>query len=277
MAISEHDIQVNNRNVHYYEDGIINGRSVLLIHGGIGSADANWSTVIPDLSENYHVIAPDLPGFGKSDSLATNSSLANIVDWVMTFLDSQGIDQIAVIGHGFGALIARFIAAQHPQVIPAVVLINGGFVPGIPSLAKTLMGLPVIGSIVTRYLANATVSDDSLNEMIYQKEARTPQLVASAKANTGGFAQLMQTIATQPIPTNKQLLVAVLIVWGLEDRSVSVDEGTKLKATIPGAKFVEIEECGHFPQLEEHDIFDWQVKDFLIKNDPKNLDQIPGT
>jgi len=277
MAVSKHDVQIDGRNVRYYEDGLHHGRSVLLLHGGIGDAGVNWASCIPSLAEDYHVLAPDLPGYGGSDSLPASSSLADVVVWVLAFLDSQGIDQIAVIGSSFGALIARLTATLHPQVVPAVVLINGGFVPAVPSLAKTLMGLPAIGTFLTRYLARTAVSEDSLGEMIHHKETITPDLITSATANVNGFAHLMQMTATKPIPTRDKPMVAVLILWGVEDGTTAVSEGQKLKNEIPDAKFVEIEECGHLPHLEEHDIFDWQVKDFLTKNDRHKRNQIPGT
>jgi len=277
MAVSTHEVQINNRNVRYYEDGLHHGRSILLLHGGIGDAEANWTEVIPSLAEDYHVLAPDLPGYGKSDPLPADSSLADMVLWVMDFLESQGIDQTAVIGNSFGALIARLMAAQHPQIIPAVILINGGFVPAVPPLAKTLMGLPVVGMFLTRYLARTASSKDSLSEMIHHSEAVTDDLIASAKANVNGFAQLMHMTATKPVPTHDKPLVAVLIIWGIEDGTTASSEGEKLKEAIPGAKFVDIEGCGHLPHLEEQDIFDWQVKDFLASSDPHKRNQIPGS
>lgn len=277
MAISAHDIQINNRNVHYYEDGLQHGRSILFLHGGVGDAETNWQTVIPDFAKEYHILAPDLPGFGKSDSLPANSSLADIIAWVMAFLESQGTEQIAIVGNSFGALIARLIATQYPQMIPVVILVNGGYVPAVPALAKTLMGLPVIGTLLTRYLAKLAVNEESLNEMIFQSDAITPELIASAKANVNGFAGLMQMTATKPIPTSDKPLVAVLIIWGIQDGTTTVAEGKKLQQALTGAKFVDIEDCGHLPHLEEYDIFEWQVKDFLAKNDPHKRNQIPGT
>ena len=71
-------------------------------------------------------------------------------------------------------------------------------------------------------------------------------------------------------------MVSGLILWGVEDQSTSLIEGKKLKNELAGADFVEIEGCGHLPHLEEPDIFEWQVKQFLAKRDPNKRAEIPG-
>ena len=70
MTISENVIDVGGLPVHYWEGGAENGRALLLLHGGIGDAWANWSKVMPALAEDYHVFAPDLPGFGEIGAAA---------------------------------------------------------------------------------------------------------------------------------------------------------------------------------------------------------------
>ncbi len=276
MALSEHKTTVKNQTIHYYEDGLHHGRSVLLLHGGIGDAKHNWADVIVSLAEDYHVLAPDLPSYGDSDSLPTNCSLSDMIDWVLGFLESQGIEQTAVVGSGLGALIARLMAAQHPNIVPAVILVNGGFIPDIPPLAKTLMSLPLLGNFFTGYLARAATSDESMQDLIHHAEAITPELKSNVQANLTGYAKLMRLTATSAPSKKQKPLVATLIIWGLADKSVSASAGQKLKKALAGATYIDIEGCGHLPHLEEPDIFDWQVKQFLAKNDPLKRNTIPG-
>lgn len=277
MAIETHKSDINGQGIQYYEDGVHHGRSVLLIHGGIGDAKQNWYNMIPTLAEDYHILAPDLPGFGGSDNLPNHSDLSDITAWIIAFLELQGIDQVAVIGTGFGALIARLLAAQYPQSVAAIVLMNGGFVPAVPAWAKIAMGLPVVGTVFTNFLARIATSEDGLKDMIHHPEVITPELIENVNANISGYASLMRMTATQPLPTKNKPMVSTLILWGEADKSTSVVEGNKLKAFLGNVPFVEIEGCGHLPHIEESDIFEWQVKNFLAKNDPTKRSAIPGT
>lgn len=275
--VEANEFKLHERNVRYYEDGLHHGRSILLLHGGIGDAKQNWQDIIPIFSEEYHVLAPDLPGFGGTESIGTGKTLSDIIVWLLAFLESQGVNQVVVIGSSFGALIARLMAAQHPHVVAAIVLINGGFVPDVPAWAKVLMGLPVIGTAFSNFLARMATSESGLKDMIYHPEALTPELIESVQSNVSGFAYLMQMTASQPLPEKNKPMVSVLILWGTEDKSTSLSAGNTLKAALGSVDFVQIEECGHLPHIEEPDIFEWQVKNFLDKQNPVKRSSIPGT
>ena len=89
MSVGEYEFTLNNRKVTYYEAGLHHSRSILLLHGGIGDAKHNWYDVIPQLAEDYHVLAPNLPGFGGSENLARHRDLSDITAWLIDFLKSQ--------------------------------------------------------------------------------------------------------------------------------------------------------------------------------------------
>lgn len=276
MTLGEHTFSLNNKNIHYYEDGLHHGRTILLLHGGIGDAELNWKDIIPPLAEDYHVLAPDLPGFGGSDALSGSASLSHVLDWILGFLSSQDVEQAVVVGNSFGGLIARLLAAKHPHIIPAVVVINGGYVPQVPPFAKILLRLPLIGSIISKNLAKLATSEESLREMIHHEDIITPAFIDCVQANRDGFARLMQMTAARPLPTPDKPMVSSMILWGNEDQSVAPSEGKKLQSVLAGASFVDIEDCGHLLQLEEPDVFEYQIKNFLAKHDPVKKSSIPG-
>lgn len=72
-------------------------------------------------------------------------------------------------------------------------------------------------------------------------------------------------LTTAGIPEKIDPLVPTLILWGVSDGFTSVDEAKTMKGQIPGAKLVEIEDCGHVPQLETVEVFAFQVSQFLSK------------
>src|SRR5688500_16708615 len=98
MEISEKTISLDGLNVHYLEAGEGRQRTLLLIHGGIGDARLHWEAAMPALAEDYHVVAPNLPGFGKSNTLPRMDTQA-MLNWLKSFLDKQQIEQAVVIGN----------------------------------------------------------------------------------------------------------------------------------------------------------------------------------
>ena len=276
MSVGEHQFTLNNRQVNYHEAGLHHSRSVLLLHGGIGDAKLNWLDMIPLLAEDYHVLAPDLPSFGGTEAVSTNKNLSDVASWLIDFLKSQDVEQVVVIGNSFGALIARFMAVKYPQIVVGIIMCNGGYIPDVPPAVRILMKFPIVSGILSNMLAKIATSPESLNELFYHEEAITPEFIACAKANTAGYAKLMKMTAVQP-PLSDKPMVAMLILWGVEDKSIALSVGHGLKNTLGNADFVEIENCGHFPHLEEPDIFEWQVKQFLTQHNSGKRSAIPGS
>ena len=176
MSVDAQRVTLADKEVRFYEAGLQHGRTILFVHGGIGDAKQNWRDVMSVFSEDYHVLAPDLPGFGGSADLSDDIDLSDITAWLIQLLDSQGVGQVVAIGSGLGALIVRLMAVQYPQNVAAIVLVNGGFVPNVPRFARLIIGLPVVGGYVARWLANIAISDENLKDMIHHPEVLTSEL-----------------------------------------------------------------------------------------------------
>src|SRR3954447_20339150 len=101
---------------NYHDMG--NGQPVLLIHGsGPGvSAWANWRTVMPALSRQHRVIAPDIVGFGYTDrpddfQFTRDSWTAHLV----AFVDALDLPEVSIVGNSFGGALALWFASQYPR------------------------------------------------------------------------------------------------------------------------------------------------------------------
>ena len=94
MPISEQLIDVKGNTVRYYEAGEPHHRSLLLLHGGFGDAWLHWSEVIAELEDDYHLVAPDLPGYGQSTPLA-GLTVEKLLAWT---LDVAGLNPSFLIG-----------------------------------------------------------------------------------------------------------------------------------------------------------------------------------
>lgn len=100
------------------------GQPLFLIHG-VGMQSAAWEPQIENLSNDFRVIAPDMPGHGGSDPIATGSKLPDYVEWLRHIVASLGIESANIAGHSMGALIALGFAVEHPDQTKRVALLNG--------------------------------------------------------------------------------------------------------------------------------------------------------
>ncbi|CDX45498.1 putative enzyme [Mesorhizobium sp. ORS 3359] len=127
MSVHFRTVDVDGLNVFYREAGDAGRPTLLLLHG-FPSASHMFRDLIPELADRYHVVAPDLPGFGMTDQPArdrfayTFENIANVID---RFTEVIGIDKFALYVFDYGAPVGFRLAVKHPDRITAVVTQNG--------------------------------------------------------------------------------------------------------------------------------------------------------
>lgn len=275
MSLSEQTVQVNGGAVHYWEIGRGNGRALLLLHGGLGDAALHWKPVMPLLAEEFHAIAPDLPGFGQTPAVPA-LQIKTLVAWIASFLGAIEVDQAVIIGSSLGGVVARLFAAAYPARVPAAILINGGGVPDMPGFLRTLERLPVISNLVFGQLGRMGTSANTLKRMVHNPDILTLDFAQQVRAAAPGYAALMRMLAASPPPDAQTPMVPTLILWGANDQIATIQEAEAVKASIPGATLTTIEQCGHLPQLEAPDVFVWQVSNFLDRLSRPKRGDLPG-
>ncbi|SAK83673.1 Alpha/beta hydrolase [Caballeronia pedi] len=126
-SIAHRHIDVDGFNVFYREAGPADAPKLLLLHG-FPSSSHMFRDLIPLLSERFHIVAPDLPGFGLSDMPSrdafpyTFENIANVID---RFTEVIGFDRYAVYVFDYGAPTGFRLALKHPERITAIVSQNG--------------------------------------------------------------------------------------------------------------------------------------------------------
>ena len=110
---------------NYHDVG--SGAPVVLLHGsGPGvTAWANWNRLFAPLSEGFHVIAPDMAGFGFTERVP--GAVYNMNGWVrqtVDLMDAIGIEKASVVGNSFGGALALSLAIRHPGRVDKLVLMG---------------------------------------------------------------------------------------------------------------------------------------------------------
>jgi pimeloyl-ACP methyl ester carboxylesterase len=134
-------------------------QSVVFVHG---AAHDHTVWVMPArhfARHGFHVLAPDLPGHGRSDGPALESIDA-LADWLARVLDATGVEAAAVVGHSMGALIAQSLAIRHPTRVRALALLG------------TSVPMPVTERLLAAAARNDHAATDMANGWSHSARAR---------------------------------------------------------------------------------------------------------
>ena len=122
--VSYRTINVDGVKVFYREAGSPDKPKLLLLHG-FPSSGHMFRDLIPLLADLYHIIAPDLPGFGQSDLPGRGHSFDSIAETIDRFTEIVGFDRYAVYVFDYGAPTGFRLAVKHPERITAIISQNG--------------------------------------------------------------------------------------------------------------------------------------------------------
>jgi pimeloyl-ACP methyl ester carboxylesterase len=120
-------IEVDGINIFYREAGNAESPAVLLLHG-FPSSSHMFRNLISLLASDYHVVAPDLPGFGFSDSPPRSQfkyTFANLAKVIAGFTEKAGLERFAIYVFDYGAPVGLRLALAHPERITAIISQNG--------------------------------------------------------------------------------------------------------------------------------------------------------
>ncbi len=220
------DLLLGGLRVRYYEAG--SGPAVVLVHGA-GASGKIWRKQFGPLSDRFHVIAPDLPGFGWSGFSPAIANVCGYSGFLLSLLDALEVDAASLVGSSMGGWVSCCLAAARPDRVERLVLISPGglYLPEAPP-----MPIPRLLEYITSY---------------YPEEGSAELTKALKTINSlwrsSGFA-----------PDVKEMLPAIkaltLVVWGDKDPVIPVTYGDMFASEIKGARLKIIEGAGHMPYLE---------------------------
>ncbi len=247
--------------LHCLENGA--GPPLLLIHGLFDLLET-WERLIPLLSDRFKLYAIDLPGFGKSPlPKEWEESLSGMIEAVVSFLDWKGIEKTTIVGSSMGGGVALGVAARHPERIDRLVLVNPYGFPSPPvavEIARSRIPgkfLPYVlrepalkrcaKAIFSRSLHDSRLITDALIERVIAPFSTLPQRKDLFRFLRAISAEEMREIdALLP-----QIRQPVLILWGENDRWLTIDHANWLRKHLPDSRLITVPNCGHLPQMDK--------------------------
>src|SRR6266516_3994789 len=224
--------------LHYYCGGR-RGTPIVLIHG-LGSSAETWAALIPLLSKEYLVYAPDLPGFGRTPLAPEGTNIRTHVLYLERFLDALGYPRVTLVGNSLGGWIATRFAVEHPERVERLYLLNSA------GLRRENMRSP--------YVEDRIAANSSLEQMLgYSLPVPTFVLDALVlNSQTPAYAgfirgydpreELDTVLAHVQVPTT--------IIWGERDNLLPLICAHDFHKSIVNSELVLLPRVGHMPQIQ---------------------------
>jgi pimeloyl-ACP methyl ester carboxylesterase len=252
-------VQAGPYRLHYLEAG--SGLPLVLIHGLASNAARDWGRAIAPLSRRFHIYAPDLPGFGRSERPpAADYGIPMQVAAVRDFMRAVGLTRARVAGISMGGWIVSRLAAEHPELVERLVVVAAaGMRPDGPPIPVEVL-FPRDEEDVRRLVAavrqNAPLPPSFVARDILSRRRREEWIIRRAVDSMAqGRDWLDGTLERADMP--------VLVVWGREDRLIPVAYAKELQAEFPRAELAVLDGCGHVPMADCPEAFDRLALRFL--------------
>ena len=236
---------------------------LLLLHGTGGHAEAYARNLGPH-GAHFRTFAIDLLGHGWTDKPNRLMEIPAYVDHIRAVLDALGVERAHISGESLGGWVAARFALDHPDRIGRLVLNTTGGSTANPEVMQRLKDL-------TRRAAEDPSWEfikARLEWLMHDKTHVNPDLIATRQAiySAPGAAEAMnRALILQEMDTRVRNLLQdadwasiaaeTLVLWTTHDPTNPPEEGRRLSRLIPGAQFVIMKGCGHWPQFEDPDTF----------------------
>jgi pimeloyl-ACP methyl ester carboxylesterase len=242
-------------------------KSILLLHG-LGVYGESWGYQVQALeSKGYRVLAPDLPGFGKSPPAEKTWSVDSAALAMVRLLDEQTIDQTVVCGLSMGGTVALRIALMHPERVNGLVLIST-FAALRPRTLSEVIYFFRRG--VRSYLTDPGQQARLVAERIFpnrdQSEWRELLVKSIQASDPRIYKQSMLALARFNVTRQlSSLHLPVMVITGGSDTTIPPAVQARMAESIPGAQHYLIDQAGHGVIVDHHAEVNQLLLEFLAK------------
>lgn len=267
------DVTVRGVRIRAVEAGSEDLPPLLLVHGFMVS-HAAFDDVIDLFSERFHVIAPDLPGFGDSEKpgparypYGIEAFSESLADLIAAF----GVGRASVVGHAMGGAIALTLAATHSELVDRLVLVDSLSYSFPMSFRARLPLMPIIGGIVFKQLYGRSLFRAYFRDDVFSKGTELPldridklyDKFNTPAARESAYSVMHAILDTRAVVARVgRIRAPTLVVWGRDDKVYPVVNAQRLAREITNAR-LEIMDTGHSPAEEMPREFVATVTQFL--------------
>ncbi len=276
-VLQEVDEPVFGGQVHLLELGKSNPEILLLVHGIGDDAGKVWDDLLPELSRKYHVVIPDLPGFGRSSTgnqLYSPEAYAAFLNWLIKTLPEK---PVSLVGHSLGGGIALVYAARYGTQLKKLVLVDSVGLLHHLAVSQNFVrqqlriDLPFFSSSVESALERTA-------NLLLEKASRLqldPDLVLSSASLRKKFldADPVRIAGLALVQTDYSLLLRKVVtptwlLWGENDEIAPLRIGKLLSWNLPMATLKILPGTGHTPMREDPSAFN-AILIQALSQDPK--------
>lgn len=232
--------------VNYIDEG--EGDIILLLHGW-GSNISLFDGIVKALSPAHRIIAPDMPGFGKTSEPQEPWCVDDYVDFITKFLENLNIKEFSVLVHSFGGRVLLKLNAREktPFVIHKAVLIDSaGIMPEKTFRQKVSLRMYKAARSIMSTRALRFLYPDAVENMRKKR--------GSADYNNATptmRATLVKVVNEDLKPLIPKLNCPTLIIWGDADTATPISDARLMEQMISDAGLVVCEGAGHYSFLEQ--------------------------
>lgn len=263
--VASESVLVDGHRIHYLHGG--SGPTLLLLHGGIiDAAHVSWGEVIEPLTGHFHVVAPDLLGYGDSERPDVDYTMERHTAVVREFVETLDLAPVSVVGLSMGGGVGIGLALSDADMVERLVLVDayglGGDLPN-GKLTWLLARLSVLNKISMGLLARSPgLVKASLGNIASDPDELSPEVVdevyALAKQPGAGrpYRSFRASEATwrgartDYTPRLPEIDVPTLLIHGAEDGIVPVEWARRAADRIPDARLEILQDVAHWPPRE---------------------------
>lgn len=249
--------------------------AVLFVHGNPGAAE-DWRGLVAAAGEFMAAVAPDMPGFGGADKPANfNYTIEGYAQHLHALVEHLKLQRVHLVLHDFGGPWGLTYAAQHPERIASVTLINTGVLRGYRwHFMGQLWRLPWIGEFVMATTSRfgfglvlkrgnpQGLPTEAIDRMYRDFDAGTRRAVLRlyrASSDVDGYSnRVRDALLPRDLPA--------LVLWGRHDVYIPSVYAWRQRETFPSAEVLMLPDSGHFPHLDDPRAVEGPLMGFLLEH-----------
>jgi len=240
------------------------GTPLVLVHGFLGSSDM-WLPQVKFFKDDFRVISPALPGFGKSNIVNSCDSIECMAKVILRSLELKKIDKFNLLGHSMGGMIVQEIAKIAGEKILKLICYGTGARGNIPGRFETIdqsrEKLKTNGLESTAYrIAKTWFIEEDKAKYFYLCEAAGKQ--TSVEAADNGLVAMKNWNGVDNLENIKN---KTLIIWGDKDKAYNYKQ-IKTLNNIPDSELRVVPGCSHNVHLEKPEEFNKILAEFLRRD-----------